>query len=293
MQTGIARITRRVGLGAVIVLSLALLLWAPAPAIGTAPSRVAFINVGQGDSALLTDGAGFDVLIDGGLRAAGPTVVAYLRQQGVTDVDVMVASHADADHVGGLIDVLALNDIPVKAVVYNGYAGSTITWSDFAAAVANEGLVLTPAAFPGTFQWGGMTVQVLNPVAGLSNPEQNKASVVLRVQNGTQRFLFPGDIDSTVEATVVARGTPVAADVLKVPHHGSAYGSSAAFLAAVHPHDAVISVGDNSYGHPAPETLARLAASGATLWRTDVDGTVVFTTSFEARFFIFLPLTSR
>jgi competence protein ComEC len=205
----------------------------------------------------------------------------------------MVASHADADHVGGLVDVLALDDIPVKAVIYNGYAGSTNTWSTFAAAVANEGLVLTPAAFPGTFQWGGMTVQVLNPAAGLSNPDQNKASVVMLVRNGVKRFLFTGDIDSTVEATVVARGTPVAADVLKVAHHGSAYSSSAGFLAAVHPHDAVISVGPNGYGHPDTDTLARLTAAGATLWRTDVNGTVVFTTSLEARYFLYLPLTRR
>jgi competence protein ComEC len=285
---------RRVALGAAIVAGLALLLWwAPAPAAGTGPGRVAFINVGQGDSALLSDGMGFDVLIDGGKPAAGPTVVAYLRQQGVADVDVMVASHGDADHIGGLIDVLALNDIPVKAVVYNGYPGTTLTWNTFATAVADEGLVLTPAAFPGTYQWGDMTVQVLNPVAGLSNPDQNPASVVLLVKNGAERFLFPGDIDATVEAAVVARGTPVAADVLKVPHHGSAYGSSASFLAAVQPHDVVISVGDNSYGHPDSGTLARLSATGATLWRTDVDGTVVFTTTVAAQFTVYLPVVRQ
>jgi len=84
-----------------------------------------FINVGQGDSILLRDGNGFNVLIDGGKRSAGPAVLAYLRAEGVTDIDVLVSTHADADHVGGLIDVLEAADIPVLQVLYNGYPGDT------------------------------------------------------------------------------------------------------------------------------------------------------------------------
>ncbi len=89
--------------------------------------------------------------------------------------------------------------------------------------------------------------------------------------------MFPADISSSIEATVVARQTPVAADVLKVGHHGSAYSSSPAFLSAVQPTYAVISVGVNSYGHPAPATLARLSSAGIQLWRTDQDGTIIVT----------------
>ena len=136
------RIPRLVLIIMVIALFALLLAW-QAPAAATGPGRVAFINVGEGDAALLQDGNGFDVLIDGGEPAAGPTVVAYLRQQGVNDIDVMVNTNPDADHVGGLIDVLQQADIPVKAVLFNGYSGTTTTWYDFATAVAKDGLYVS------------------------------------------------------------------------------------------------------------------------------------------------------
>ena len=225
MKNGLSRILLLVllvvGLSAISVLAYA------------APNQnlqVSFINVGQGDSALIRDSNGFDVLIDGGKSSAGPTVVAYLREQGVDDIDVMVASHADSDHIGGLIDVLDATDIPVESVIYSGYPGDTLTWSNFVSAVASEGITLTVAQFPITYTWGETTAHILNPETGLVNPETNDVSVVVLLEHGNNRFLFPGDIDSTIEATVVARGTPVAADILKVPHHGSNYSSSDVIL---------------------------------------------------------------
>ena len=235
---------------------------------------VTFIDVGQGDSALIRDASGFDILIDGGRTSAGPTVLALLREQGVDDIDVMVASHADADHIGGLISVLRDNDIPVQEVYYNGYAGTTLTWTNFATAVADEGITMTAAQFPQTFTWGSSIAHILNPETGLVNPETNDASVVILLVHGANRFLFTGDISSTIEARVVARGTPVAAEVLKVAHHGSAYSSRAEFLAEVAPAEAVISVGTNSYGHPAEVTLTRLLEAGARIWRTDLHGNI-------------------
>jgi competence protein ComEC len=268
----------KVALALVLALFILLILASAASNAASGTVQASFINVGQGDSILLRDG-NFDVLIDGGKSSAGTTVVAYLRAQGVDDLEVMLATHADADHIGGLIDVLQAADIPVESVLYNGYPGNTATWADFATAVANEGLTLTPAQYPAVYTWGAMTVHVLNPEAGLSSPEQNNASVVLLVQHGSVDFLFTGDIDSTQETTVVARGTPVAAEILKVAHHGSAYSSSDSFLAAVDPNEAVISVGSNPYGHPANETLSRLTAAGARIWRTDQSGTIVITSN--------------
>jgi competence protein ComEC len=136
-------------------------------------------------------------------------------------------------------------------------------------------LQLTPAQYPDTFSWGDMTVNVLNPEPGLSNPETNNASVVLLVRHGSVDFLFTGDIDATQEVKVIAHGTPVAAEILKVAHHGSNYSSGADFLAAVAPQDAIISVGPNSYGHPGADTLSRLMTVGAQIWRTDQSGTIV------------------
>jgi competence protein ComEC len=264
--------------GLVSVALLLALSFTAGLAAPTGPLHVSFIDVGQGDSALIHDADGFDVLIDGGPPAAGPTVVAYLRQQGLGDVDVMLATHADADHIGGLIDVLAANDIPVRQVLYSGYAGTTQTWSTFATAVANEGLALQPATYPADYQWGQVGAHVLNPLPGLAGPPQNDACVVTRLDFGNEHLLFVCDISGTVEPTVLAHLTPVAAQILKVAHHGSAYGSGTAFLAAVRPADAVISVGPNSYGHPAPETLARLQAAGARIWRTDRSGTITLVT---------------
>ena len=266
--------------------------------------QVSFIDVGQGDSALIRDASGFDVLIDGGKTSAGPTVVAYLREQSVDDIEVMIASHADSDHIGGLIDVLEIGDIPVESVLYNGYPGDTLTWSTFATAVANEGITMTAAQFPQTFIWGESTAYILNPLSGLINPETNDASVVVLLEHGSNRFLFPGDIDSSIEADVVARGTPIAAQILKVAHHGSAYSSSEDFLSAVQPQEAVISVGDNSYGHPADETIARLLAVGARIWRTDQNGTIWVTSdgvSYQIAaqyggnisYILYLPFTGR
>jgi beta-lactamase superfamily II metal-dependent hydrolase len=135
---------------------------------------VTFIDVGQGDSALIRDASGFDILIDGGKTSAGPTVLALLREQGVDDIDVMVASHADADHIGGLISVLRDNDIPVREVYFNGYAGTTLTWTNFATAVADEGITMTAAQFPQTFIWGSTIAYILNPETGLVNPENQR-----------------------------------------------------------------------------------------------------------------------
>jgi competence protein ComEC len=234
-----------------------------------------FIDVGQGDSILLRDDTGFDILVDGGKTSAGPTVVAYLRDQSVDDIDVMIASHADADHIGGLIDVLNAGDIPVQAVLYNGYPGTTQTWLDFQTAVTNAGLALSPIQFPAEYTWGSMDVYVLNPPSGLTDPDQNDASVVLRIAFTDIDFMLTGDIDSTIEANVIARGTPIASEILKVPHHGSSYSSSTEFLTAVDPEVAVIQVGTNSYGHPAQDTISRLISAGAEVFRTDLDGTIV------------------
>ena len=265
-----------------------------------APLQVTYLDVGQGDSILLRDPNGFTILIDGGVSAAGPTVVSYIKSKGITSIDVILATHADADHIGGLISVLQDSSIAVHRVLYNGYAGSTQTWNNFAAAVTAKGLALEAAQFPETLQLGLLTFWVMNPASGLTNPETNNVSLVVKVFYGSKAFLFTGDISSTIEATVIARNTPLASDVLKVAHHGSAYSSSPNFLASVQPKEAVISVGVNSYGHPSADTIARLQAAGARVWRTDVNGNVIvnsdgiiYTISDIPIFDIYIPAVIR
>jgi competence protein ComEC len=126
----------------------------------------------------------------------------------------------------------------------------------------------------------------------------NIASVVLLINHGAVKFLFTGDIDSTQEAKVLAHGTPVAADILKVAHHGSNGSSGEDFLMAVAPKDAVISVG-TMYGHPGADTLSRLLAVGARIWQTNQGGTVVVVSDGSAyqihyaKYMVFLPFVAR
>jgi len=239
----------------------------------------------------------FRVLADGGPRSAGPTVVAYLQQEGIDDIEVVVLSHGDADHVGGLIDVLR-SAIPVDAVLYNGQHSASLTYQQFLTETMKRGLIPTPAQVGQSHTWGQANVSVLNPQT-VPTGEQNEDSVVILAVYGDVRFLFPGDVGTDTEQTIVGLGTPVAAYVLKVSHHGSRYSSGAPFLGAVGAELAIISVGaDNPYGHPAQETLDRLTAAGARVLRTDQNGTVVVTTDgqtyqVQADFVAFLPLVAK
>jgi competence protein ComEC len=237
--------------------------------------RVSFIDVGQGDAILIQDASGFNILIDGGRASAGPTVVAYLHQKEVTFIDVMVASHAHADHIGGLISVLQDQQISVQEVLYNGYPYDSNTWSNFTTAVADQDLSMSAAQFPQVYDWGSTIAYILHPDPDLIEVDQNRSSIVILLVYEGNKFLFSGDIDFAAEATIVARGTPLAAEILKVAHHGSSFSSSEEFLSAVSPEEAVIQVGRNTYGHPAPETIGQLEDAGARVWRNDIWGTII------------------
>lgn len=250
--------------------------------------RITFLDVGQGDAALLQDPSGFTVLIDGGMRSDGPVIVDYLRSQGITQIDVLLATHPDADHIGGLIAVLGMDDVPVLSVITNGYPGDTRTWSDFNAAVTAEGLTLTTVTYDQSFSWGSMAVQAANPEPGLVDPDANDACLAVRVSMGAIDTFFACDLDADQESIILSRPVELDSEILKVAHHGSDLGSSAEFLAAVTPEVAVISVGYNSYGHPGAQTLARLDDAGAGVWRTDQDGHITVLTD-GARFTVNAP----
>jgi beta-lactamase superfamily II metal-dependent hydrolase len=242
----------------------------PAPTLTPTPSlTIHFIDVGQGD-AILIDRGDTDILVDGGPTSA--SVLAYLQGQGVADIDLLVATHPHADHVGGLADVLA--QYQVSEVWVNGDAATSQAYQDFAAAVATEGATVREVTRGYATQVGGLDIAVLNP--SQLTGDLNEDSVVLRLVCGEVSVLLTGDATSDSEVNMLATGLALDSDVLKVGHHGSATSTSAAFLAAVTPKDAVISVGaGNVYGHPAQATLDRLAAPGATVYRTDLDGMVV------------------
>lgn len=274
-QPLLGRILRSGLVVAVLILPLGL-GWASAT-VSASPlvySQLALIEVGQGDATLLSDGAGFNVLVDGGPPSAAQEVLAYLAEQQVTTLQVMVATHADRDHIAGLTDVLESDQVTVAQVVYNGYPGDTDTWDEFVAAVEADGLSLVTTQAGEQLSWGDFQVHVLNPPMGLEDPEQNRVSIVLAVTQGEFDAFLPGDIDAQVEAELLDQGVIAPVELLKVAHHGSQYSTSAPFLNVAQPEQAVISVGSNPYGHPSLAVLERLRLVGAHIWRTDQVGTV-------------------
>lgn len=266
----------RTGRRVFVIIALMVLCLLLVPRSKAATQLVAaFINVGQGDSCWFRLPNGDDVLVDGGKAQAGPTVVAYLSQHGVTDIELMVATHGDADHIGGLLDVL--ESMPVYEAWLDSQTCTTSTCQDFYQALADHGVVTATVRMGESYDWGEVTTLVLNPSEPLFT-SKNENSVVLRITYGSVDFLLTGDAETGAEGRMLASGLPVDAEILKVSHHGSNSASSAEFLSAVAPHDAIISVGPNSYGHPRPEVLQRLADVGANVYRTDLEGTITVTT---------------
>ena len=237
--------------------------------------HVTFIDVGQGDCALLRTDSGTSILIDAGPRSAGETVVSFLDAEGITTIDVLVLSHNHEDHIGGVVAVLNAG-IEVNLVLYNGNDCTTIICQTVWSGLSDRGIVPNAVSAGDSYAWGAVTSEILNPQSTLTKNE-NEDSIVMTTVFYDHSLLFTGDIGSTTETRLINQGRLGKQDVLKVAHHGSAYSTSMAFLDLIRPSDAVISVGaNNTYGHPSPDTLSRLADSGANIFRTDLDGNVTF-----------------
>jgi len=235
--------------------------------------QVHYIDVGQGDSELIISPEGKVMMIDGGESGSG--ALAYLQARGITHIDLMVATHPHSDHIGGLVDIL--DALPVSEVVTNGTPTTTAVYEHFLDGIKKDKAVYKEAKRGDTLTLGSLNFSVLNPT-GPGGPDLNDGSLVLRLVYRQVSFLFTGDAGQPAEAEMLAAHEDVSAQILKVGHHGSSSASSPAFLAAVHPQVAVYSCGlGNSFGHPAAVTLADLADVGATVYGTDVNGTVVVT----------------
>ncbi|WP_342480006.1 MBL fold metallo-hydrolase [Paenibacillus sp. FSL L8-0340] len=249
----------------------------PAPALALPKKQnagtlqVYFFDVGQGDSTLIRTPKNQYILIDGGNNNQGKNVVKYLNALGVKTLDAMVATHPDADHIGGLDDVLKAVD--VKAVYAPKVSHTTETYKDFLTAVKNEGRTIKAVTKGVTIPLTGVEANFLAPINSYGD-NLNDWSAVLKVIYKNKSFLFTGDAELQSENDMLADGLNLKADVLKVGHHGSNSSTSKAFLDAVKPQYAVISVGKNNYGHPDSGILARLKNANATVLRTDQKGTI-------------------
>lgn len=242
----------------------------PQQPVGTL--QVFYLDVGQGDSTLIKTPKGEHILIDGGDNHKGQDVVEYLESLGITQLDVVIATHPDADHIGGLDTVI--DAIPVKSVYAPKVSHTTNTYRDFLMAVKNRGLKIKTAKAGLDIPLEGVTAVFIAPVAEYGK-DLNAWSAVLRLTYGNTSFLFTGDAEARSEADMLKLPEPLHADVLKVGHHGSDTSTSQEFLDAVQPTYAVISAGaGNKYGHPKKVIMNRLKKAGVEIFRTDKQGTI-------------------
>jgi competence protein ComEC len=253
-------------------------LWVSRPQTGRL--SVTVMDVGQGDAILIEGPRGNRVLVDGG-PTAGAINEALGRNLPFDDnrIDVVVLSHAQSDHLGGLADVVSEYD--VKAVLDNPRGGDSTLYRDWLAAVEEARVPITIADRGQAIDLGdGAVLEVLAPDAEdvlLPVYDLNEASLVLRLTMGDVSFLLTGDLDENGEQDLLRTGADLSATVLKVGHHGSRSSTSEVFVAAVDPLIDVISVGEtNRFGHPTHDVLRRLADD--LVLRTDLDGDVRFET---------------
>ncbi len=275
---------------AAAALLLAIVLVVSPPRADDSALRITVLDVGQADAIVIQTPRGRTLLVDAGgrlerggrgedsvaERVGERTVVPFLLRHGIHAVDALILSHPHGDHAGGVAPVL--RHLRVAQFDDGGQRYSGHAYQDALATARTDGV---PIVYPraGT-RWqtdDGVVLTFIGPslpfIGGRNAINSNSVAFIL--QYGVFRMLFTGDAGSESEARFLDEGIDLHADVLKVGHHGSAYGSSGAFIAAVRPRYAIVSVGrHNLFGHPAPSTLATLRHIGATIYRTDENGAV-------------------
>lgn len=242
--------------------------------------RIAFLDVGQGDAIFIALPDGHQILIDGGPDATVLHELSEVMPPWDYSLDMVIATHPDADHLAGLIDVLERYE--VATVVETGMRKDNQLSRAWEEALQQESADIVLADGPKRIRFSDAAViDLLWPQrshAGEVNDKPNDKGVVGQFTYGTTSFLFTADIERVTEGFLVQSGILQDVDVLKVAHHGSKTSTSEAFLALTKPEFAVVSVGnDNRYGHPHPSVLDRLARRAIHVLRTDQDGRVTFT----------------
>lgn len=229
------------------------------------------LDVGQGLS-VLVQADGEYLLYDGGGRGASSYVVAYLQQYGVTELEWLVASHYDEDHISGLVG--ALHTTPVEQALMPDYTTDTQIYQSLQNALAEKAVTVTYPAQGDTFSLGGAEIQIVGP-KNCDYDSDNSNSLCLRIEYGDFRCLLTGDAEQDAERDMAASRQDLSCDVYVVGHHGSSSSTSEELLEVASPRYAFLSVGaGNAYGHPTEQTLDALRQHGVALYRTDTQGEV-------------------
>jgi competence protein ComEC len=268
--------------------ALVLLVWAPVGMEwlrwdrgGEGQLSLFFLDVGQGDAAVLRTPSGEWVLVDAGPHdargdAGRRTVAPFLVGRGARRLSILVVSHAHADHLGGAVSVL--ERLPVGAVIEPARLSHDSLYLGFLERLEAGGTAWLEGRAGDRWDLDGVRFRVLHPDARWAGwgEDLNEDSLVLMVEYGGFRAVLAGDAGLPVEGRLAGRVGPV--DVLKAGHHGSRTATGGGWLGELTPRAVILSVGVNRYGHPTAETVERIRASGASLWRTDRDGTVTVRT---------------
>ncbi len=253
--------------------------------------RFVFLDVGQGDGAMIHLPEGVNILVDGGSAyndgLGEYTLAPALKYYGMADVDYAFISHTDTDHISGILYLLnnkEIMGISIKYLVFSQEAPMQEGYSELenAAKKAGTEIIFVKAGdvfLSDKIEKSGAKIKVLYPGAGISSNvmDKNECSMVFSVECKGKSILFTGDIGSDTEKQLVLKNILTEYDILKVPHHGSKHSSCEEFLDIVNPETAVISCGENNvYGHPSEETLDRLEMRGTEIIRTDKNGACIF-----------------
>lgn len=237
---------------------------------------VEFIDVGQGDCALIRcDGK--NMLIDCGEREYYQVVKNYLKNNGISRLDIVVATHPHTDHIGGMYMLIEDFDIGtfIMPKISKSNIPTTKTYLNMISSLKEKSLSPDYAVVGKTYNLSGAEIEILGPVN--NSDELNDMSVVCMLTYGKSKFLFTGDAETPSETDMINNGADLKCNVLKVGHHGSTTSSGERFLKKADPDVAVISVGEgNDYEHPHTKILDRLLKRDVTIYRTDEDGTLKF-----------------
>lgn len=234
--------------------------------------KIYITDVGQADSILIKDGS-YNMLIDAGNNSDGEKLVKYYKSLGVTGFKYVFASHPHEDHIGGMDDII--NNFEIESFYMLDKISTTKTFEDMLDALENKNLKYIVPKTGDSYKLNNSTINVIYEKSNVS--DINDSSIVLKLNYFSNSFLFTGDLGSNKEQEILNSGVNIKADVLKVGHHGSNYSTSDLFLDKVNPSFAAISVGKNNiYKHPASSTLEKLSKRQIKVYRTDLDGTILF-----------------
>lgn len=245
-----------------------------ADTVASGEMRVTFLDVDQGDCTLIQT-EGYNVLMDTGNNDQGEKVVSYLEERGVEQLDYLILTHPDADHIGGGDNVLEAVD--VETVLMPDIANDTMTYDEVLEDIEAYHVEIKHPQVGDVFELGDAQFTVLCPEEELvSEDDMNDSSVGIKLVHGKNSFVMCGDAEEKSEQAMVARfGKSLESDVLKCGHHGSSTATSDIFLKVVNPTWAVISCGKgNSYGHPHREVLSKLEDDDILVYRTDELGMI-------------------